>query len=105
MWTMRRGSSAIALGALLALAGCGGGNGGTATGNSIASVSITPTNAIVRTNGIRGFSYQILGTGNPDPRVTWSADNGTIDNNGVFTANGGQSTAHITVSSIADPTK
>jgi hypothetical protein len=59
----------------------------------------------VRPNGTRAFIYQIQGTGNPDLGVVWSTDNGTIDNNGVFTATGAQTSATVTVKSVFDSTK
>ena len=103
---MRRIFSWCAALSLIPLTGCGGGSGNSSSGgNRISSVTITPTSAIVRPNGTRAFVFQIQGTGTPDTSVVWSTDSGTIDNNGVFVANGTQSTAHVTVKSVFDPTK
>jgi hypothetical protein len=101
---MRQVLFGLCLLGVLALAGCGGGSNSPA-GSRISSLSITPGNVIVRTGRTRAFIFRIQGTGSPDTRVVWSADNGTIDNNGVFLANGNQGTAHVTVTSVVDPTK
>lgn len=89
---------------LASITGCGGGSGSPA-GDRITSLSISPTMAIVRPNGTRAFIFQLQGTGTPNPGVVWSADTGTIDNNGVYVANGAGSTAHVTVKSVFDPTR
>jgi hypothetical protein len=89
---------------LPALAGCGGGSS-SSSGSRITSLSITPGTAIVRTGRTRAFVFRIQGSGSPDTSVVWSADTGTIDNNGVYLANGNQGTVHVTVKSVVDPTK
>ena len=37
--------------------------------------------------------------------MTWSADRGTVDQSGVFTAPGAAGTCHVTAASAADPTR
>jgi hypothetical protein len=100
---MRRISYAVSVTALLALAGCGGGS--SSSGTRITSLTISPAAAIVRPNGTRAFVPQIQGSGSPDTHVTWSADAGKIDNNGIYTAPAAGSLAHVTVKSVADPAK
>lgn len=106
---MPRISFALGLLSLIILAGCGGGNGSSTASNGaangITSISIFPASAIVRTGRTREFVFRIEGTGKPDTSVVWSADNGTIDNNGIYRATGNQSIAHVTVKSVSDPTK
>lgn len=104
--SMRRTILVLCLACLVALVGCGGDGGSPAPqGNSITSLVITPGRATVRPNGTRAFIYQIQGTGSPDLGVVWSTDNGTIDNNGVFSATGAPTSANVTVKSVFDPTK
>ena len=94
---------------LLTMVGCGGGsdsnNGG--GGNTISGLAITPAATQVRPGGTRSFQYNITGSGTPNQSVTWtvSANGGTVDQHGFYTAPATVGTAQVTVTSMADPTK
>jgi hypothetical protein len=71
--------------------------------NSTASVTvagkiqISPQNPSVQYQGTQQFTATIIGSN--DTRVTWSAQSGTIDSSGLFTANTTQSPDTITARS------
>jgi hypothetical protein len=70
------------------------------TSASTTSVSISPKSASVRVGGQLQFSAKVNGTASAD--VEWSADVGSVDGNGLFTAPATAGTAHVTVTSRAD---
>lgn len=69
------------------------------------TITITPTQATIGTNGTQTFVATVGGTSNT--AVTWASSDqavATIDANGVATAKGAGTTV-ITATSVADPTK
>ncbi len=106
---------------LLALAafifiGCGGGGGGGGTSTTglttsgttgTVAVAVTPPDAADVINGPRTFAATV--TGNANTAVTWSvvggSANGSITQNGVYTAPATPGTYTVMATSNADPTK
>lgn len=71
---------------------------------TVTSVSITPTSANDSAGQTTQFSATVSGTGSFSQAVTWSvAGDGTIDNNGLFTAGSSSGTATVQVASVQDP--
>ncbi|HJW73858.1 MAG TPA: hypothetical protein VJ486_13625, partial [Geothrix sp.] len=66
------------------------------------SVSITPSAVSVVTGQSQLFTPAVIGLS--DPRLTWSAEGGTIDSNGVFVAGNTPGAYVIGAQSVADPT-
>ena len=105
---MRIRTQRAALLILLTMVGCGGGsdsnNGG---GSTISGLTITPAATQVRPGGSRSFQYHLTGSGTPNQSVTWSvsANGGTVDSQGFYTAPATTGTAQVTVKSVAAPTK
>ena len=67
------------------------------------TVLISPISATIQ----MGKTQQFVGsvTGASDDLVSWSATNGTISSNGLFTASGSPGSASVTATSVADPSK
>jgi Bacterial Ig-like domain (group 2) len=66
-------------------------------------VSISPVSATVQVGKTQQFVGSVTGTS--DNLVSWSATNGTISCNGLFTASGSPGSASVTATSVADTSK
>jgi len=90
----------------LGLAGCGGNSGtGTQPPPTITSVSVSCSPSSVQVNQTSKCSAVVAGTGNFSSSVTWSVDNGSIDQMGNYTAPASATTAHVKATSVQDSTK
>ena len=94
---------------ILAAASCGGGGG---TGNqtspkafSISSVSAVCTPSSIAMNTTSQCNAVVQGTGSFSSGVTWSANGGAINANGLLTAPATASTLTVTATSAQDGTK
>jgi hypothetical protein len=67
------------------------------------AISVSPATSSVASGGSQQLAAAVSGTS--DASVTWSADRGTVDQSGVFTAPGAAGTCHVTAASAADPTR
>lgn len=67
------------------------------------TVGITPASVALRAGEKQQFTSSVAGTS--DRAVTWSADAGSIDQSGLYTAPAEAGTAHVTVTSHADPSQ
>jgi hypothetical protein len=93
--------------------GCTNGDHGTWTAtkssgqsqSTITSVGVSCSPSSILVNGTSKCSATVVGTGSFSSSVTWSVDNGTIDQNGNYTAPGGSITATVTAASNQDSTK
>ncbi len=83
---------------------CGGGSSPTPP-PAIASVSVSPSTAIVATGNTVAFTAAVAGTGSYSSGVVWSASAGAISAAGVFTAPAAAGTATIHATSTEDPSK
>lgn len=76
---------------------------------AINSVTVTPGTATLpqATGGSVQFTANVTGTGLFDPRVNWSATEGTITEEGLFTIPGGLTTTSVTITATSktDATK
>lgn len=71
-----------------------------------ASVAVAPTRASLRPSGTRRFAATV--TGVTDTSVRWfvtEANGGAVDAAGLYTAPAAAGTFHVTVASVADPSK
>jgi hypothetical protein len=84
---------------------CGGGSSGGGSNPSITSVSVSCSPSSVQVNQTSKCSALVAGTGAFNSTVTWSADNGTIDQNGNYTASAATTTATVKATSTQDSTK
>jgi hypothetical protein len=77
----------------------------TTTAPAPVTVSVSPTSASVASAGRQQFSASVGNTSNTS--VTWTASSGTISSSGMFTAPTvtANTTASVTATSVADPTK
>jgi hypothetical protein len=66
-------------------------------------VSISPTEAALLPGGISQFTATVTGTS--DTRIDWSADCGTVDQAGLYTAPQTAGTCTVTAASHHDPSK
>ena len=83
--------------------GCTG--GGTGSQPSITSVAVSCSPTTVNFAGTSKCTSTVLGTGNYDPTVIWSASTGSIDQTGMFTAAKTTGSATIAATSKLDATK
>lgn len=71
------------------------------------SVSVSPLTALLGPFGVRAFTATVSGTTNP--AVTWNvaegAAFGSVAADGTFSGAGSTGTAHVTATSVKDPTK
>ena len=69
------------------------------------AVSVTPTTSALQPSGTSQFTAAVTNSSNPS--ATWSATSGTISSSGLYqaSATNANSTATITATSVADPTK
>jgi len=67
------------------------------------TVGITPASVALRSGDKQQFTAAVAGTS--DGSVTWSADAGSVDQSGLYTAPAQAGTAHVTVTSHADPSQ
>jgi hypothetical protein len=72
-------------------------------GVSPVTISVSPTNANIATNDTQQYAATVTGSSNT--AVYWTADTGTINSAGLYTAPGVAGTYHITATSQADPTR
>ncbi|HVP55388.1 MAG TPA: DUF3443 family protein [Candidatus Eisenbacteria bacterium] len=86
------------------MAACGGGGSSSSTITAI-TVSCSPTS--VQSGQTSQCTATVTGTGTYNPGVSWGTSAGSIDNNGVFTAQDVTSSTMVTVTatSIQDTTK
>src|SRR5450631_2320469 len=94
----------LALSSLLGIVACGGGGSSTATITSV-TVSCTPTS--VQSGQTSSCTATVTGTGSFATTVTWGASAGSVDVNGVFTAQAVTASTAVTVNatSTQDATK
>ena len=92
--------------------GCGGGNssgvgngGNGPPASTITSVDVSCSPSSVQVNQTSKCSATVIGTGSFSSAVTWSADNGSIDQSGNYTAPGNIAMATVKATSIQDSTK
>lgn len=110
--TLKTLFGALALGMLIACgggggasapAGGGGGNpGGGGPNNPTVGVTVTPPSASMATGTKLLFQAKV--TGSTNEKVNWSADAGSIDATGLFTAPSNPGVAHVKATSQADST-
>src|SRR3984893_7225589 len=67
------------------------------------TVGITPASVALRAGDKQQFTAAVAGT--TDGAVIWSADAGSVDQSGLYTAPAQAGTAHVTVNSHADPSQ
>ena len=67
------------------------------------TVGITPASVALRAGDKQQFTAAVAGT--TDSSVTWSADAGSVDQSGLYTAPAQAGTAHVSVTSHADPSQ
>ena len=96
---------ALSLAVYVSCGGGGGGNGGSSSPPTITSVSVSCNPLSVQTGQTSKCAATVSGTGNYDPSVTWSVDNGTIDQSGNYTAPATAATATVKATSKQDATK
>lgn len=111
---MRSGRSCVVKRCVLALVGCicwtacSGGGSSTGGGNpspTIASVSVSCSPSSVQVNQTSKCSSAVTGTGSFSSAVTWSVDQGSVDQSGDYTAPASATTATVKAISTADSTK
>jgi hypothetical protein len=95
----------LAVSALLGIIACGGGGGSTTSTITGVSVSCTPTS--LQSGQTSSCTATVSGTGTFSTLVSWGTSAGTIDANGVFTAQPvtASTTVTITAISVQDNTK
>jgi uncharacterized protein YjdB len=75
---------------------------------TVSGVTVSPSTATVAGSGTQQFSATVAGTNSPSQSVTWTANAGTINSSGLFTApsaTGSSQTITITATSAADASK
>src|SRR5260370_31758993 len=90
--------------------GCGGGGSASSPPPpppppTITSVTVSCAPSQVQVNQTSKCTAAVTGTGSFDTSVTWSADNGTIDQSGNYTAPSSPTTATVKATSKQDSTK
>lgn len=114
MTSVPLGRALICVAILAVASGCGGGGGGggsndvVASGGSspsVSSVTVTCDPSAVTRLETATCSALVSGSGDFDASVTWSADGGTIDPAGEFTAPDKAGSVTITATSAQDPSK
>jgi len=91
-----------------ALTSCGGGGGGSGESlppPTITSVTVSCSPNSIAVNQTSKCSATVTGTGNFSSAVTWSVDNGAIDQSGNYTAPASATTATVKATSVEDTTK
>ena len=97
--------SLLALILCLGLAACGGGAGGGQPQPTITSVIASCSPSSIQVNQTSKCSATVAGTGSFSSAVSWSVDNGTIDQSGNYTAPTGSTTATVKATSTQDSTE
>ena len=94
----------LALSSLLGIAACGGGGSSSSTVTAV-TVSCNPTS--VQSGQTSSCIATVTGTGSFNTAVSWGSSNGSVDVNGVFTAQAVTVSTAVTVNatSIQDSTK
>ena len=104
----RLSSVAVAMIFCFGLSSCGGSGSSGGGGNptpTITSVSVSCSPSSVQVNQASKCSSTVTGTGSFSSSVTWSVNQGTIDQNGNYTAPANATTATVTATSTQDSTK
>ncbi len=92
----------------LAVLACGGGTVAGPTNSvspTLSSVSVTCNPSTVAPSATSQCNATVQGTGSYSSAVTWSANAGTINASGLFTAPGSAATVTVTATSTEDSTK
>src|ERR1035441_6462952 len=87
------------------LIGCGGGGNAAQSQSTITSVNISCSPSSIQFNQTSKCSATVAGTSNFSSSVTWSVDNGSIDQNGNYTPPTNATTATVKAASRQDATK
>ncbi len=92
---------------LTSLIGCGGGSSGTSTppAPTITSVTASCSPTSIQSGQTSKCTATVSGTGDFSHAVIWSVDNGTIDQDGNYTAPSSATTASVKATSTQDATK
>jgi hypothetical protein len=97
---------------LVALTACGGSTSssnppGSPPPSSPTIISVSPacTPSTIAVNATSQCTATVTGTGSYSSAVTWSANGGTVNARGVFTAPASAGTVMVTATSTQDPTK
>lgn len=110
---MHKYTPAVLLLLALIIAGCGGGGGGgggtTPPVDDDSGIRITISPMSVSLKGLEQVQFTPTVTGADNHSVSWAVmeaiDGGMIGLNGLYTAPSTPGTAHVKVTSLADPTK
>lgn len=73
--------------------------------STVTSVSVSPSTASINAGGTQQFAATVNGTGSPSQSVTWSANGGSVNSSGLYTAPGTTGSYTVTATSIQDGTK
>jgi len=94
----------LTLAAIFGMPACGGGS---SSSSSITGVSVTCSPTTLQSGQTSQCTATVTGSGTLNTAVSWGSSAGTIDGNGVFTAQSvnGSATVTITATSVQDPTK
>jgi len=109
--TLSHGASLISMSLVLLAVGCGGGAAGSgsnpqsAPAPAITSVSVSCSPSSILVDDASKCSAAVVGTGDFSSSVTWSVDNGTVDQNSRYVAPGSSTTATVKAVSNQDSTK
>ncbi len=90
------------------LSSCGGSGSSSGEGNlipAITSVSVSCSPSSIQVDQASKCSPTVTGTGSFSSSVTWSVNQGSIDQNGNYTAPANATTAMVTATSTQDSTK
>ena len=92
--------------------GCTNGDSGTFTATrstgpppTITAVSVSCSPTSIQVQQTSKCSASVGGSGDFSSEVTWSVDNGSVDQSGNYTAGGTPGTANVTATSVEDTTK
>jgi phospholipase C len=87
------------------LIGCGGGGNATQSQPTITSVDVSCSPSSIPPSQTSKCSATVIGTGNFSSSVTWSVDNGSIDQSGNYSAPANATDATVKATSGQDATK
>ena len=91
---------------LTSMVGCAGGGSSTSPAPpTIASVTVSCSPTSIHVGQTSKCTATVNGTGEFSRAVTWSVDNGTVDQSGNYTAPSSATTASVKATSTQDPTK
>lgn len=86
------------------LAACSGGGGGNPS-PTITGVNVSCQPSTIQVNQTSKCSASVTGTGAFNSAVSWSVDNGSVDESGNYTAPASSTTANVKATSVEDTTK